>query len=33
MFYLETDLVKKHIGANIINASIFILERATGYAS
>ena len=30
MFYVETNLVKKHRGANTINASIFILERGTG---
>ena len=33
MFYVETDLVKKNRGANTINASIFVLDRATGYSS
>ena len=30
MFYVETALVKKHRGANTINASIFVLDRVTG---
>jgi hypothetical protein len=30
MFYVETELVKKVRGANIINAKIYILNRADG---
>jgi hypothetical protein len=33
MFYVETNLLKKSRGSNTINASIFVLDRATGYAS
>ncbi len=31
MFYVETTLVRKSRGANIISASIFVLNRRTGY--
>jgi hypothetical protein len=33
LFYLEIDLIKKYRGGNTINASIFVLERATGAAN
>jgi hypothetical protein len=33
MFYVETNLLKKSRGSNTINASIFVLDRTTGYAS